>query len=93
MKNRHFIYIIVFVVALGFLLLWYAGRPKQEQVVMVKPPEQSGSAGEEVVQRDVTLYFASETGEHLVSESRQIGCSGEEDCVQAVVEALISGPV
>ncbi len=93
MKNRHFIYIIVFVISLGLLLLWYAGRPKQERVVMVKPSLQSSGVSQELVQRDVTLYFSSESGEYLFSEARQVGCSGEEGCVQAVVEALISGPL
>ena len=93
MKNRHFLYIIAFVISLSFLLLWYAGRPKQERVVMAKPPQQGGSVSQELIQRDATLYFSSESGDYLVSETRQVGCRGEEGCVQAVVEALISGPV
>lgn len=93
MKNRHFVVIIVVVILLGFMLLWYAGRPKPERQVKARPTVDSAAGSEQVVMRDVSLYFSSEDGLYLVSESRQLGCSGEENCVQAVVEALISGPV
>lgn len=93
MKNRHFIIIIVTVILLGFLLIWYAGRPKPETVVRARPAVQSTTENQQLVQRDATLYFASEDGDSLVSESRQLGCAGEEGCVQAVIEALVSGPI
>jgi len=93
MKNKHFILIIVIVILLGFLLLWYAGRPKPDRMVQVRPSVHSGDSSEMLRQRDVTLYFASEDGQYLVSEARQLGCSSEENCVQAVIESLISGPV
>ena len=93
MKNRHFILIITIVTLLGFLLLWYAGRPKPERIVQANPISRSLTGDEALVQRDVTLYFSSENGLYLVSEIRQLGCGGEINCVQAVVEALISGPV
>lgn len=93
MKNRHFVLIIVVVILLGFLLLWYAGRPKPERIVKARPTARSAAGVEALVQKDVTLYFASADGIYLVSETRQLGCSSEESCVQAVVEALISGSV
>jgi hypothetical protein len=93
MKNKHFILIIVVVILLGFLLLWYAGRPKPERMVQARPSLHSTDDSGELRQRDATLYFSSEDGLYLVSETRQLGCNSEESCVQAVVEALISGPV
>lgn len=63
---------------------------------------QTGSAPEEVVPatdtpsqmaREVVLYFASGDGQTLVAESRSIaGCELDEDCLNATVRALISGP-
>lgn len=93
MKNRHFVYIILTVIVLGLLLVWYAGRPKPETVNRVKPSLRLQSGQGEVAQRNASLYFSSDNGRYLVSESRQIGCTDETDCVQAVVEALISGPL
>ena len=93
MKNKHFILIIVVVILLGFLLLWYAGLPKPERIVQARPSLHSTEGSDTLRQRDATLYFSSEDGQYLVSETRQLGCSSEENCVQAVVEALISGPV
>ncbi len=93
MKNRHFVYIILLVLLLGILLLWYAGRPKPERVVKVKPTRSESAESARMVQKDVSLYFASDDGEYLVSETRQVSCSGESGCVRAIVDALISGPV
>jgi len=93
LKNRHFVYIIVIVVLLGLMLLWYAGRPKPEQIVKVKPSLHTTTGDGELSQRDATLYFASESGLYLISETRQLGCNGESGCISAVVEAMISGPV
>ncbi|PLY01287.1 MAG: hypothetical protein C0623_05570 [Desulfuromonas sp.] len=93
LKNKHFIYINLVVILLGLLLIWYAGRPKPEQVVKVKQSVHDTTGEKELAQRDVTLYFASPGGLYLVSETRQIGCSDETDCIRTVVEALASGPV
>ena len=93
MKNKHFVYIIVTVILLGFLLLWYASRPKPVRMVQANPKMQAVTDSSVLAQRDVTLYFSSENGEHLISEARQLSCGGDEGCIQAVIEALISGPV
>lgn len=92
MKNRHFIYIIVTVLVLGILLIWYAGRPKPLKSVKLMPTQPADTDAAALVPRDVTLYFAADNGEYLVSETRQIGCRGEEGCVGEVVRALIAGP-
>jgi len=91
MKNRHFIYIIVTVLALGVLLFWYAGRPKPVKSVKVMPTQPAEVDESAVVPRDVALYFAADNGEYLVSETRQIGCRGDEECVLAVIKALVAG--
>ena len=90
-KNKHLILINVIVIIFGLLLFWYAGRPKRDNVVVVQPNAQTAAPAGTLVQRDVTLYFASDDGENLVAETRQIACSDELSCVEAVVAALISG--
>jgi len=43
--------------------------------------------------REIVLYFASDDGQTLVAESRQIdGCELDEECLSEAVRALISGP-
>lgn len=93
MKNKHFVYIIVTVILLGFLLLWYASRPKPVRMVQAKPKMQAVTDSSVQAQRDVTLYFSSEDGDHLISETRQILCGGDEGCIRSVIEALVAGPV
>lgn len=92
MKNRHFIMIIVVVIFLGFLLLWYAGRPKREKIVKIRPSLQSTTVDTVRQRKSVNLYFSSPNGEYLVNEMRPIECADENDCVGAVVRALVSGP-
>jgi spore germination protein GerM len=44
--------------------------------------------------REVILYFASEDGNRLVPEVRELnGCQDQEDCIRATIQALIHGPV
>jgi len=42
----------------------------------------------------VTLFFAAQAGDGLVRENRQIApCDEPEDCLEAILEELINGPV
>jgi spore germination protein GerM len=44
--------------------------------------------------REVLLYFSAPDGSHLITETREIDfCPNEDDCLQATVQALISGPI
>lgn len=44
--------------------------------------------------REIILYFADPVGLHLVPESREVeGCEEEQECLRAVVQELVNGPV
>jgi len=76
--------VILFVVGLvvGTLEVWKA---PEDTAPVVDVPSPSA--------REVVLYFASDDGQTLVAESRQIaGCEIDEDCLNEVVQALVSGP-
>jgi spore germination protein GerM len=42
--------------------------------------------------REILLYFAAADGSHLTTETRQIDCFDDEQCLPATVQALIDGP-
>lgn len=70
----------------GWLLFGGWDRPAET------PQEQSRVVPEQVMLREVSLYFSSEDGSHLVAESRSIeDCLEESDCIRSVVEALVEG--
>lgn len=70
----------------GWLLFGGGDRPAET------PPEPSRVVPDQVMLREVSLYFSSEDGSHLVAESRSIeDCLEESDCIRSVVEALVEG--
>ena len=76
-----------------FFFLWFLGRlASNDQQLVVSPNVQIPVAEVKTV-RDVTLYFASSDATQLVSVTNRVGCSDEQGCLRAVVEALINGPV
>lgn len=79
--------IVILVVALGWLLYSFLSRPA------APPPSRVAVVEESLEPREVTLYFAAADASHLVPEIRLITeCETEDDCLRAVIEALIAGP-
>lgn len=65
---------------------------------LVKTPEQVPQpivvTEQPAVLRDVLLYFATPDGSRLAAEGREIeDCLTDEDCILAILGALIDGPV
>lgn len=78
-------------VAVVFLALWLLGQSSQQQTSAVIAPKVAAES-RSVLEREMSLYFASPDRTHLVSTPVRIGCSGEIDCLQKVGEALLAGP-
>ena len=84
-------------IILAFLvvLFFFGGLVLRKYLVtepLQQPVAETESAPREL--RDVTLYFTSADGTHLVAEGRQIDdCLEENDCLEETVQALINGPV
>ena len=59
------------------------------------PPSAPATAPAEPKElREVVLYFGSPEGSFLVPEARQVAdCLTEADCLRAIVQALLDGPV
>lgn len=76
-----------------FFFLWFLGRLASNDQQLVVSPNVQMPVAEVKTERDVTLYFASSDATQLVSVTNRIGCSDEQGCLRAVVEALINGPV
>lgn len=77
--------LVVGIVA-GYGVGWfvYRSQPQPEKIPIVVEPE--------LPPREVQLYFIDPEGSHLVPELRQIpGCDVDRDCMQSLLEALISG--
>lgn len=81
-----FVAFIVSAAVLGTLML--RKYEKSHHISPVPPqPRQTGALL-------VTLFFASPDGEGLMREGREIdACSGPEECVEAVLDELINGPL
>lgn len=57
------------------------------------PPPAPPMAEEPRPTREILLYFGTQDGSHLTTETRQIDfCTSEEECLRATVQALIRGP-
>lgn len=73
-------------VVCGWLLFGGWERPAET------PQEQSRVVPEQTLLREISLYFSSEDGSHLVAETRSIeDCPDESGCIRSVVEALVKG--
>lgn len=78
--------LIGFLLIGGWLLLdaWQPAAPPQE----TEPP-----VAEDALPREVTLYFSTPDGGRLMAETGFIeACRHDEECLRAVVSALIDGP-
>jgi spore germination protein GerM len=93
MKKRLIIYSgCVVVVCLTLFLLWILGQKSPERALQTVVPNAQMPMVEAVIERDITLYFASSDAKQLVSASGRIGCDSDQSCLREVVEALIRGP-
>lgn len=79
--------IAVVVVIIGALVLRLQLIPRSETTIPVVP-----TTTEPKATRAILLYFGSPDGSRLLSETRQVECAREEECVRANVQALIDGP-
>lgn len=78
---------VVLVAAAAWLLFAPRGALEPETVVVTEPEK------EEVVAKPVTLYFADEEAQKLISEERELPPAGSfEERVTAVIAALAAGP-
>jgi hypothetical protein len=75
-------------------LLLLAGALLGRVLLQPAPPPPAPAAIEEVRPgREALLYFGAPDGSHLSSETREIPfCGSEDDCLRAIVQALIDGP-
>jgi sporulation and spore germination protein len=81
-----FIAFIVCAAVLGALML----KKYEDRRLQPAAPPQPQQEGVLLV----TLFFASPEGDRLVREGREIdACDGPAECVEAVVEELINGPL
>ena len=77
----------ILLVVLGWVVSSYLSRPVPPQ------PAEDAIVENQLLPREMTLYFAVKDASHLVGEAREVpGCMAEEDCLRAAVEALIAGP-
>ena len=93
MNKKLFFYLGSAVIIVVFFFLWFLGRLASENQPLIVSPNVQMPVVEVNTERDVTLYFASSDATQLVSVTDRIGCSDEQGCLRAVVEALINGPV
>ena len=78
--------LIGFLLIGGWLLLdvWQPAAP---------PQEAEPTMAEDALPREVTLYFSTSDGSRLKAETGFIeACRNDEECLRAVVRALIGGP-
>jgi len=81
-------FLILLVIFGGLIARKYWRRLASPPPAVVAPQDSPYRA------REVILYFASEDGNRLVPEMRELnGCRSQEDCIRATVQALIHGPV
>jgi spore germination protein GerM len=94
MNKRLLLFLGGGVIIVGALfLLSILGQQSAENQLQVVTPNLQTSDVPAVSEREMTLYFASPDATQLVSTTTQIGCTDDQSCLRATVEALIRGPI